>query len=519
MSTPARTIDAPKAEPLSAVPGAQQPAGGLSERVLGRWRSAEGSLLLVLGGLFIARLLAMLVVPLTDPTEARYAEIARKMLETGDWITPQIAYGVPFWGKPPLHTWLSAAGMGIFGVNEFGTRIGIFLAACALLWLLYRWCAELRGRAFALNVLVVLASSALFFGASAFVMTDMVMTFGTTLSMIAFWRASVTGDRASGYLFFVGLGIGLLAKGPIAVVLTGMPIGLWVILGRRWSTLRHLPWVGGAALVLAIAGPWYAAAEHKTPGFLHYFIVGEHFQRFVQSGWSGDLYGWGHSAPKGSIWLYALLACLPWSLFALALIARPRAVHAAFRNDSSGLRAYLLLWMLAPLVFFTMAANILPAYVLPGTPAAAVLLVQLWTDVWDGGRTDGTRRPFIVAAGASLLGFMVLIGTLAIAPERAAIRSQKSLVQEAEQLAPGADLYYWKEHIYSADFYSHGQARTLGNAAQLRDLPANGKRICLVARKKKFAKLPAELRRRFVEIGSIGQHTLFIGNNVPAENS
>jgi len=128
-----------------------------------------------------------------------------------------------------------------------------------------------------------------------------------------------------------------------------------------------------------------------------------------------------------------------------------------------------------------------------------------------------TGRLFIPAAVASLLGFIALTGVLAIAPERAAVRSQKSLVRAAEQRAPGADLYYWKEHIYSADFYSRGRAGTLENTAQLRELLANGTRICLVARRKKFAKLPAELRRGFVEIDSIGQHTIFLANNVLAE--
>lgn len=86
----------------------------------------------------------MILVPVKDTTEARYAEIARKMLETGDWITPQFEYGVPFWGKPPLHTWLSAAGMGAFGVNEFAARLPIFALACALLDPLNSFYGEMR---------------------------------------------------------------------------------------------------------------------------------------------------------------------------------------------------------------------------------------------------------------------------------------------------------------------------------------------------------------------------------------
>ena len=95
------------------------------ERRFALTRSDQRFLLFALGALFAVRLLAMFWWPFTDSTEARYAEIARKMVETGDWITPQFDYGVPFWGKPPLHTWLSALGMKLFGVGAFGARISV----------------------------------------------------------------------------------------------------------------------------------------------------------------------------------------------------------------------------------------------------------------------------------------------------------------------------------------------------------------------------------------------------------
>ena len=72
--------------------------------------------------LFVLRGFLNAYVPLMDKTEARYAEIARIMEETNNWITPQIDYGVPFWAKPPLSTWLSALSIKTFGVNEFAVR-------------------------------------------------------------------------------------------------------------------------------------------------------------------------------------------------------------------------------------------------------------------------------------------------------------------------------------------------------------------------------------------------------------
>ncbi|MCL6285850.1 phospholipid carrier-dependent glycosyltransferase [Ruegeria sp. 2012CJ41-6] len=108
------------------------------------------------------RLVLIFWLPITDTNEARYAEIARKMLETGDWITPQFDYGVPFWGKPPLHTWFSAIGMKVFDVGHFGARLPILLLSFAVLLLCFTWMRRQRGSDQALVGVTVLAPSVLF---------------------------------------------------------------------------------------------------------------------------------------------------------------------------------------------------------------------------------------------------------------------------------------------------------------------------------------------------------------------
>ena len=334
-------------------------------------------ILAALGAVFVVRLLFIFWLPLTDTTEARYAEIARKMVETNNWITPQFDYGVPFWGKPPLHTWLSALGMKVFGVGPFGGRILIFAAALGVLATVYAWVQAKADRTVAGVAVLVCATSVMFFGASAFVMTDIPMVLGTTLSMVGFFVAATTSHRRWGYLFFVGLAVGMLAKGPTAVVLTGIPIFLWLLMGHRWHLLARLPWVGGVVLALALTVPWYAAAEISTPGFLRYFIVGEHVERFLVPGWEGDLYGSGHTQPKGMIWLFAIGVFLPWTFLMLAQCLRPKAALSALPADTDGGMSYLVLWAVAPMLLFTPAANILPAYVLPAVPAFAVLVAMV----------------------------------------------------------------------------------------------------------------------------------------------
>ncbi|MCK5664688.1 MAG: glycosyltransferase family 39 protein, partial [Thiotrichaceae bacterium] len=75
----------------------------------------------------LARLLGIIEYPLHDPTEARYAEIPRLIIETGNWIMPPFDYGVPFWGKPPLTFWLTAISFKLFGYSEFAARLPVFL--------------------------------------------------------------------------------------------------------------------------------------------------------------------------------------------------------------------------------------------------------------------------------------------------------------------------------------------------------------------------------------------------------
>lgn len=82
----------------------------------------ERTLWWVLGSILLLRLVGLGIYPLMDTSEARYAEMARKMVELNDWITPMFDYGVPFWGKPPLSFWTQAASMTVFGVNEFAAR-------------------------------------------------------------------------------------------------------------------------------------------------------------------------------------------------------------------------------------------------------------------------------------------------------------------------------------------------------------------------------------------------------------
>jgi 4-amino-4-deoxy-L-arabinose transferase-like glycosyltransferase len=450
--------------------------------------------------LVIIRVALLFAIPLTDTTEARYAEIARKMVETNDWITPQYDYGVPFWGKPPLHTWLSALGIKLFGVNEFASRIFIFLPSVALLVALFRWTRRIRGHDFALAGTFIIASNILFFIASATVMTDLIMVVGTTLCMIGFWdnlhRENQSPWRR--YIFFLGLAIGLLAKGPVATVISAIPIALWVLINNRWiDTWKKIPWISGFAFTLLLSLPWYIAAELKTPGFLEYFIVGEHFHRFIDTGWTGDRYGKGHAHIKGTIWLYSLIVLLPWTPFILAPLTKIKKITQAIRQDSEKWTLYLICWGTAPMLFFTLAGNILPSYVLPAIPAIGFLALELWSQSTSPASvTSPEWCKFYSSSMATSLVIVTstLIG-ISIYPQLVAHKCEKFTVQYTQQQRKGnlGNLYYWEKRFYSAEFYSQGNATTIYDLKKLNASLSNDRKDFIVIRKKDLRDIPAKI--------------------------
>jgi 4-amino-4-deoxy-L-arabinose transferase-like glycosyltransferase len=401
----------------------------------------------------LLRLVSLAAYPLLDTTEARYGEMARLMVETGNWIMPQIDYGVPFWGKPPLSFWASALSIGAFGNSEFFLRLPHVLAAVGVLCLLWYFARALEFPRRRADIAVAVVASTIGFLVSAgAVMTDMYLCLAMTLAMTGFWRGW-HGEVGWAYIMWAGLGIGLLAKGPVIIVLAGIallpwlvichgPVGMWKPL---WLRLRP---ASGLPLMLAIALPWYLLAEKTSPGFLEYFIVGEHFQRFLVSGWQGDLYGSGHEQPRGMIWLYWLAFALPWS--PLLLYAAGRSLlRARPRLAGDPLLLFALLWMCSPMLLFTMAGNILAAYVLPGLPAIGILVLKsMRTD-------DPGKGRYLLPVGPVLLLLASIYAALVAANEY----SDKGLL--AEGIDSNDAIYYYRERPYSAQYYSNGRAKII----------------------------------------------------------
>ena len=406
--------------------------------------------LLVVG---ILRLVSLSLYPLMDTTEARYGEVARIMVETGDWIVPRLDYEVHFWGKPPLSFWASAVSIDWFHDSEFFLRLPHFLAGIAvlpLIWLLALALGYSRNQA---DIAVAIPATTVGFLITAgVIMTDMFLCLSMAMVMVGFWRG---WHGATRYLFvmYAGIGLGLLAKGPIIIVLAGIAIFPWILCvhgpRRMWGLIvKRLKFQVGIPLILLTAAPWYYLMEQASPGFLEYFLIGEHFQRFVVSGWQGDLYGSGHAHARGTIWIYWFLSTFPWSLLLLVALLRQFSrfeLKSLIPRDPVVL--FLILWMCSPMLLFTLAGNILPAYVLPGLPAVGLLIMK-------------TFQPSLLRKGRLLLlvGPVLLLTLFThLALNANELYSDRGLLQSG--VKSDYDLYYFDKLTYSGQYYSNGRAR------------------------------------------------------------
>lgn len=471
----------------------------------------------------ILRLLSLGLYPLMDSTEARYAEIARVMVERGDWVTPWYDAAVPFWGKPPLSFWLTAASFEVFGFSEFAARLPHWLCAVAVAWLTWGMASRQSAR-LAVCALAVLCGSAVFLLSAGAVMTDMAMLVGITMAMRGFWlglHGHEADRRRERWWLFVGLGVGLLAKGPIAVVLSAAPIGLWVLLsGSIGVVWRGLPWLRGGLLTLLIAVPWYVLAEIRTPGFLEYFLVGEHWNRFLVPGWKGDLYGFAQNSRRGVIWLFLLVDMLPWALLVPAFVLlrlggkRPGAMAAesAGGDRSRGLYLYLWLWALTPAAFFTFSGNVLWTYVLPGVPALALLIGGWLVRRGSPARVDGLLATGVATMLCALFALIATLHATGLDEER----SQKALVAayDGHRQADEALLYLGKRQ-YSAGFYSRGKARFVPDATALAEsLPRAAAYVAIP--NGQIATLPAAVAHTLQPIAVHGRYALYLHPAAPA---
>ncbi|MGA7696170.1 MAG: glycosyltransferase family 39 protein [Candidatus Sulfotelmatobacter sp.] len=307
--------------------------------------------------------------------EPRYAQVAREMLQRHDWITPVLG-GQPWLEKPPLYYWQAMLAYRIFGVSDWAARLPGALDASFLVLGVYFFLRRFRP-GFEVDGALITASSAGIIGYARAASMDMALAAAFAIGMLGWWAWRENGKRIYLAVFYGCMGLGMLAKGPVAPFLAVVVIVLYAAAVREWRLVLKTLWLPGIFLFCAVALPWYFAVQMRNPGFFREFIVEHNLGRF-----SKNLYH--HTEP---FWYYlpvAALALVPWTVFVIAAFvqtirmwwARRTATDASESGLEYQFNVFAGCWLIVPVMFFSISQSKLPGYILPAIPAGALLLVE-----------------------------------------------------------------------------------------------------------------------------------------------
>ena len=348
---------------------------------------------------------------LMDDVDAVQAQIARNMLDSGDWVTARLN-GVAYLEKAPLKYWMIAASFAVFGVHDWAARIPIVLSTVFLCWLTARMGAWAFSPRAGLYAGLAMATSVGLFLFTRILIPDVALTAAVALSMWAFLRSMEEEGSAWPVVFWASQGAGFLLKGLIAVVFPVAAVVVYFTVTRTWREWRRLRPFGGAALSIAIAVPWVTLATLRNPpyfdftmrpapgeyhGFFWFFFLNEHLFRFLNMRHPRDY----NTVPRALFWLFHLLWLFPWSAFFPAVFRAAPVTGRAAR-----MRTLALCWTGFLLIFFTFSTT-QEYYSMPCYPALALLTGKALDD---GG--PWIRRGAVAAGSIAGLAAAAVLGIL-----------------------------------------------------------------------------------------------------------
>jgi 4-amino-4-deoxy-L-arabinose transferase-like glycosyltransferase len=359
-------------------------------------RLLSGRALLLLVILPAVVLYPCLAFPLFEPDEGRYAEIPREMLERGEWVVPYLQ-GEPYLDKPPLFYWLVMLSYRVFGPHDWAARLVPALAVHGTVLLTYLLGRRLLGERAAFWGAGTLVVAPAFAGMGRLLLLDGVLTFALTLSLLALLEA-LRGPRLRwGWwlLAAAACGLGILTKGPVALVLLLPPVWLYRRLTRAPCRLGRGALAAFLAVALAVTLPWYVAVCLRLPSFASYFFWHHNLVRF--------LHPFDHIQP---LWFYVpvlLFGLLPATLLLVPFVRFILSGEEAMARQRPSELGFLLLAGGWCVLFFSASGSKLPTYILPAFPPLALAFGQfLVARGWD-------RRRWALLLGGGAFALLALV--------------------------------------------------------------------------------------------------------------
>jgi len=378
--------------------------------------------------------------PLFNPDEGRYAEIPREMLQGGDWVIPHLN-GLDYIEKPPLQYWATAATYRMLGVSEFSARLYTALTALATVALIGFLAARLWGSGAGWRAAAVLAGMFMFVVLGQLMTLDMSLTFWMTASLAGFLLAqqAQSGERRWMLFAWLAAALGVLTKGLVAAAIPAAVLVIYSLWMRDYSPWRKLHLKLGLPLFLGLTVPWHWLAAQRLNDFLQFFLIREHFARFLtpiaerQEPWW--FFGW-----------VFLAGTVPWTVPALrVLVSGWRGTKGQFSPA-----LFLWIWVVFICVFFSISDSKLMPYILPAMPALALLI---------GTQALPTLKRDLLLTGILTTGAALALGAASFAlpklipaasPGRPYFLLLAKPVREVAVLLLVSGLYVWLNQVRDA---------------------------------------------------------------------
>jgi 4-amino-4-deoxy-L-arabinose transferase-like glycosyltransferase len=339
---------------------------------------------------------------LVHPDEGRYAEIAREMAVSGDWVTPRLN-GLKYFEKPPLQYWMTAAAYRAFGVHEWTARLWPALASFAAILVVGYAGWRLGGATMGVYAGLALAGTAAHAINGHLLSLDAGLAACLAVALAGFLiaqrpDAGPRSERTWMLVAWTGMALAMLSKGLIGLVLPGGALVLYTLLQRDFALWRRLHVGKGLLLFLALTAPWFILVAQANDEFLQFFFVHEHFQRFTTT----------EHKRTGSAWYFVpllLVGSLPWTL--LHFFGARRAWGGQPAANGFSWQRFAIAWAVFIFVFFSASGSKLPSYILPMFPALALLAGWLLLQ-FDTGVLSRLTLPLTLAAAIATVALLLI---------------------------------------------------------------------------------------------------------------
>ena len=319
--------------------------------------------------------------PLWIYDEVRNAECAREMYERGDWIVPTFNGGLRTL-KPPLHYYFMFGGFKIFGVTEWGARFFSAVFGLLTIFITYFFVKKYSSQRQAFITALVLLASSHFLFEFRMSVPDPYLIFLNTASI--FTAFAFFSEKKNHWLLFcaITMGLGTLAKGPVAIALPGAAVFIWLIWEKRLKEILSWKILVAGIIMFVVALPWYLLVHKETNGeWTRGFFLQHNFGRFSEP-------MEGHGGPFFIVLVIVLIGLLPASIFIGESFKKFRTLF----SDPFLKLALSVVGIFV--VFYSISSTKLPNYAMPCYPFLAILLGNSINKAWE--ENKARLYPFIV---------------------------------------------------------------------------------------------------------------------------